>query len=119
MKIFSWIGSKIFGNKKKFSCNPPLKYDEENLVLDLDLCKLTAQFVSDDISNENGKLHVNKSYNDEKTEFYEFLTNIEFKEENEQKVLIKTVRRVSLFRNDSGRLINVLVGQPQQIKKKV
>lgn len=118
MNIFSWLKEKIFGKKKKFSCALPLKYNEESMVLELDLNKLSANFISEDISNENGKFHINKEYIDEKTEFYEFVTNIEFKEEDDVKFMIKTVRRISFFRNGTGRLINVLVGQPQQIKKK-
>jgi hypothetical protein len=120
MNVFKWFKSFFVKKEKKELCvYPPLNYDLENNRITANLLQIAGNLASDDINvNSEGRLEVSDYYNDEKTQFFEFINDISILNEvGKEPVLIKTIQRITIYRNNNGRLINIDIGQPIKSKK--
>lgn len=120
MRLFKWFNSFFVKKEKKELCvYPPLNYDLENNIITANILQIAGNLASDDIKvNSEGRLEVSDYYNDEKTQFFEFINDISILNEvGKEPVLIKTIQRITIYRNDNGRLINIDIGQPIKSKK--
>lgn len=96
-----------------------LYFDQHNQSFEINPIKTGANFTSRDIVNEAGKLVISTENDDEKTEMFDIVCNVNLSYENNEIKLQKTTRRLTLHRNDKGRLVNVLMGAPKIINDKV
>jgi len=108
-----------FLKKLGFLDSKTLYFDQTNKTFEMNPIKVGANLTSRDIVNESGKLVISTLNDDEKTEMYDLVCNVNLSYENNEIKLQKTVRRLSVYRNDKGRLVNVLVGAPKIITDKV
>ena len=119
MNVLSCIKS-LFGFKKekKVSYRSPLQFNEETHEMSISLEKLSHVFAGEDLRvGSGGGYEISKEYEDEKTEIYDFLCNLAIRQEEEKMVLVKIIRRVTVYRNKNGRLVNVNIGDTQEIVK--
>jgi hypothetical protein len=121
MKLFNWFkGFFTKKEEKKLSVFPPLVYDIGNNNLSVNIMQIAASLASSDIYiNNEGKLELSNYYNDDKTQFFEFVNDVSIlKEDGKDPVLVKTIQRLTLYRNEKGNLINIEIGQPIKVNKK-
>jgi hypothetical protein len=105
--------------KLGFTDSKTLYFDQNTNSFEINPIKTGASFTSRDIVNEAGKLVISTSNDDEKTEMYDLVCNVNLSYENSEIKLQKTIRRLTVHRNDKGRLVNVLVGGPKLISDKI
>ena len=77
-----------------------------------EIYNLVKLFIEDD-----EKIYALDPLTNEKTEIYDFLCNLAIRQEEEKMVLVKIIRRVTVYRNKNGRLVNVNIGDTQEIVK--
>jgi hypothetical protein len=121
MNVFKWFKS-FFTKKedKKLSVYPPLNYDIENNRITANLLQIAGSLSSSDMKvNLEGRLEISDYYNDENTQFFEFINDISIlNEDGKEPVLVKTIQRFTIYRNEQGRFVNIEIGQPIKVKKK-
>lgn len=110
MKIFEKLKSFFSRKKIRFDVKLPLKIDELNEVLSFDTDNLSALLCSDDIINKNNKFEISSNHDDEKTEIADLVVAFDITKEKEVLSITKMTRRLTLYRNTSGRLVNVVLG---------
>jgi hypothetical protein len=110
MKILEKI--KSFFNRKKirFDVKLPLKKDELSEVLSFDTDNLSATLCSDDIVNKNNKFEISNNYDDDKTEISDIVCAFNISKEDGNTTITKMTRRLTIYRNAKGRLVNVILG---------
>ena len=113
----SWRGKKIVLVKDQDELrdligligSKSLTINDKTQKYEVDAVKLGALFTSSDIANDNGKFVISTENDDEKTEFYDIVCNINVTIENNMLKLTKLFRRVTIYRNSKGRLVNVVI----------
>lgn len=110
MKIWNKIKSFFSRKKIRFEVKLPLKKDELSEMLSFDTDNLSALLCSGDIVNKNNKFEISNNYDDEKTEIADFVCALDFSKENGNLTLTKMTRRVTIYRNSNGRLVNFVLG---------
>lgn len=88
-------------------------------TIEINPIKVGASFTSRDIVNEAGKFVISTENDDEKTEMYDVVTNFNISFENDDIKITKIIRRLTIHRNNKGRLVNVLMGSAKFISDTV